>query len=222
MLFCLPLMTSAYTCGNGVKKSFGKGEEVPVCVHFKQTPSKLLFLPRLDIYSAVEGKGAFSYFRTTAIASLRDLEALNQTDFPTDNSTNPDNTTDPGLILSEVSIAIQVSGSNLTTWAPYINAKLVAPVFSVVVDVNDGEIHSVDWDNSCRDCSSDCLKGNGEDVCALPRCANLTSPDCDPKVYVSWIGKDKNGLSLESAGHRISAFRKFSLYDAYDSANKDF
>lgn len=218
-MFCLPLMTSAYTCGNGEKQAFEKGEEVPVCVYFTPSPGKLLFLPRLDVYSAVKGEGAFQYFRTTADNSLRDLETANQT---ADNTTSPDTTTNPGLIPSEVYLAIQVSGSNLTTWVPYITAQLVAPVFSVVVDVDDGEVHAVEWDNSCSDCSGDCLERSGEEVCAQSLCANLTSPDCDPKVYVSWIGKDKNGLNLESAGHRISAFRKFSLYDAYDNANKDF
>jgi hypothetical protein len=117
---------------------------------------------------------------------------------------------------------VQVADSNLTTWVPYITAKLVAPVFSIVVDVDSGGIHSVEWDNSCSDCDTDCMERGGEEVCAQELCANLTSPDCDPKVYVSWIGKDTNGLNLESAGHRISAFRKFSLYDTYNNANKDF
>jgi len=46
--------------------------------------------------------------------------------------------------------------------------------------------------------------------------------DCDPKVYVSWIGKDKDGNYLMSASYRISQFRKYSLYASYNSAKKSF
>ena len=214
----LPLLTSAYICGNNATQDFAKGDPVPICVHFSPLSRKLLFLPRLDVYSAVEGKGAFNYFRSAVYDPVPDIADTNQTDT---NQTDP--VTSPLVNANtDVYLAVQVADSNLTTWIPYISAKLVAPVFSVVVDVDSGGIHSVEWDNSCSDCDTDCMERGGEEVCAQALCANLTSPDCDPKVYVSWIGKDKNGLNLESAGHRISAFRKFSLYDTYNNANKDF
>ena len=219
-VFCLPLLTAGYTCGDAKTTSFAKGDEVPVCIHFSPTYKKVLFLPRLDVYSGVEAKGAYSYF--SALTTHRVLLSDNQTDSNTTTPTNNTNTDTPSALYTDISIAVQVAGSMLTTWVPYIIPTLVAPVFSVVVDVSDGDIDSIEWDNSCSVCDTECITSGKEEICAQESCTNETSSDCDPKIYVSWLGTDKNGLNLESSAYRISAFRKFSLYDSYNSANKDF
>jgi hypothetical protein len=42
--------------------------------------------------------------------------------------------------------------------------------------------------------------------------------ECDPKIYVSFIGTDSNDNYMESAGKRISRFRQFSVGQMYGSA----
>mmetsp|Transcript_1370 Transcript_1370/g.1356 ORF Transcript_1370/g.1356 Transcript_1370/m.1356 type:complete len:143 (+) Transcript_1370:200-628(+) len=131
------------------------------------------------------------------------------------------------------SLAVQAEAGSNTTFRQYIQtgahnvSDFVAPVYSVVVEMKDGKVKDVVWDNDCDLCDYGCLTDTG-DVCTVDLCSlntNSTDPlksDCDPKIYVSWMGKDDSGNYLMSAGYRISQFRKYSLYDTYKSAKKSF
>jgi len=38
---------------------------------------------------------------------------------------------------------------------------------------------------------------------------------CDLKIFVTWLGTDKNGLSLTSSSERLLNFEKYNLKDMY-------
>jgi len=50
-------------------------------------------------------------------------------------------------------------------------------------------------------------------ICNNQTCISVTDPGCDPQIYVSWVGSDKNGAKMTSAGMRLSLFKQFSSTD---------
>jgi hypothetical protein len=120
-------------------------------------------------------------------------------------------------------LRIQAGEGEISDPVPYIdpNKELVGVVYSAVVILDHGEIDKIEWDNDCGPCS-DCLELNDEEVCGEDLCDPGSYEDCDPKIYVSWMGTDSNGLALVSAGYRISQFRKFSLFEVYKEAKSNF
>lgn len=124
---------------------------------------------------------------------------------------------------TDISFVVQSDDSNVTDPTPYKSEGLVASVFSLVITMKDGNVDELNWDNDCNQCSDDCLSLLDEEVCAENANDNCsTSEDCDPRLYVSWIGTDKDNLPLTSAGMRISQFRKYSVYKSYDEAKQNF
>lgn len=202
MIFLIALLASASadTCGTSIS-SYTVGDRVPVCVIFDDgiESKTITFQPKLDEYSAVEVKGIYKGLGATGNWKL----------------------------------AVQAESSNVTDSLQYLQSgtlngtsDFVAPVYSVVIRMNDGKVDEVVWDNGCDLCNDEC-KTDTKDVCTIDLCdlnnnSTDVGSDCDPKIYVSWIGKDKDGNYLVSAGYRISQFRKYSLYDSYNSAKKSF
>ena len=109
-----------------------------------------------------------------------------------------------------------------TPWMYFIHDGKVAHVYSVVVKLKDGEIDEIVWDNHCDMCSDDCIELEDEEVCAEERDDCDSAEDCDPRFYISWMGKDSDGLALTSASMRLSQFRKYSMNQAFDNAKQDF
>ena len=96
------------------------------------------------------------------------------------------------------------SAGTPTPWMYFIHDEKIAHVYSVVVKLDDGEIDEIKWDNYCDMCSDDCIELEDEEVCAedIDDCDSLE--DCDPRFYVSWMGKDSDGILLTSASFRLS------------------
>ncbi len=55
-------------------------------------------------------------------------------------------------------------------------------------------------------------------------CSTLaeTWAECDPKIYISFVGSDACSNYMESAGKQISRFRQYSVSDMYISAKNAF
>jgi hypothetical protein len=124
---------------------------------------------------------------------------------------------------TNVTFVVQSADSDPSDPTPYLSEGLVASVYSIVITMKDGQVDELNWDNSCNQCSDDCLSLDNEEVCAETAVDNCsTAEDCDPRIYVTWIGTDKDSLALTSAGMRISQFRKYSLYASYKEAKQNF
>lgn len=120
-----------------------------------------------------------------------------------------------------ISLQVQAGSGPVSVQIPYIQGELVAPLLNVVVVLDDGDVTEVLWDTSCDLCDEKCIKGEDEEVCAIKLCS-AGSSDCDARVYVTWLGTDSEGGHLLSSGFRMSKFRKYSLYDSYESARSEF
>lgn len=82
----------------------------------------------------------------------------------------------------------------------------VIPIFSLVVNIENGKITGTLWDNGCWDCTSLCYLdkinvNKTQSNCRISPCnsSNGTAA-CDPRIYISWIGTDANGNHMNSAG----------------------
>lgn len=101
----------------------------------------------------------------------------------------------------------------------------IYPYLTAILDVVDGEVIGIGWDNACMFCDSDRCEentydfsgklanvGNEQDKgCYYTRkeCEKLEkegSKSCDLNIYFVWTGTDKEGRPLHSSGSRWSAF----------------
>jgi len=124
------------------------------------------------------------------------------------------NSTSPNATYINVNTSIDSDG-NATTTSSYMS------LFSAVVSVLDGKIISVAWDNGCYFCDyTTCVTDSTGANCPSNGCfnTNITATSCDPKVYVSWFGTDKNGYKLTSSGLRFSRFTQFSVTSLINDA----
>lgn len=119
--------------------------------------------------------------------------------------------------LSSVSLVVQAD-SNFTSSdnSTYLRKSteiggtdVVVPIFSLVVNLDNGKITGTSWDNGCWDCTSLCYldkisSSTSQSICRINPC-NLSDSSgttaCDPKIYVTWIGTDSSGNHMNSAGN---------------------
>jgi len=100
--------------------------------------------------------------------------------------------------------------------------KITVPFWTLVIEVTDGLVDKLTWDDSCPLCES-------SDMCVADRncgvmhntCGNTDADNnCNLQIYVSWFGTDADGKYFTSSDKRLSRFRSGSLRGAYDSALK--
>lgn len=108
-----------------------------------------------------------------------------------------------------------------------MNTTSVFPLFSLVIEFTDGNVTDLIWDNGCWSGSTLCYdyiagayddSNNYVESCGTGN----ESSNCDPKIYVSFIGSDASGNYMESAGKRISQFRQYSVGEIYSSSKSLF
>lgn len=89
------------------------------------------------------------------------------------------------------------------------------PFLAVVVQVENGKVESVAWDDACYDdckCTENSFDfdasryRHAEKQCYYTDCDDGTSRLCRFSVFVSWSGTDKNGIPLLSQQLRFSRF----------------
>lgn len=102
-----------------------------------------------------------------------------------------------GGMVSEPKSLISTSGDN---WVPFL---------TIIVDLDDGRLKSVGWDDGCFTCDSSDTNVCIDDNCgvAYDKCFNNSatdntgkSQDCDLKIYIGWTGIGSDGNYLTSAG----------------------
>jgi len=120
-------------------------------------------------------------------------------------------------------------------WAEH-NKPVVTPDFylstglTVIIHLDQGVVNRMVWDSSCNLCAHG---GSDEVSCEWDR-SNTTCPGesgqcsdcyahllpgacgadatvCTPKIYVAWLGTDKHGQPLLSAGSVLSRFAEYAL-----------
>ena len=104
-------------------------------------------------------------------------------------------------------------------------------VFSIVIHVKNGVIDGILWDNECAGCPScfdyeipeeDRIEGGPghEHYCSQTQEECDLEKNCDPEIFVSWLGTDSNQNVMYSASQRLSNFNKFSVDSMYNSIKK--
>lgn len=122
----------------------------------------------------------------------------------------------------------------------------IFPYLTIIVDVVDGAIRGIAWDDACVFCKKDkCIPNtyNFDGTVASPEQASQPTKGCyltkaicdgfqasgndicDLKLYVVWTGTDVNGNVLMSSDSRFSAFPPNRIQEkvvgSYDSMMKD-
>ena len=143
----------------------------------------------------------------------------------------------PSLYYGESMGVRAIYQKAFATCPPGNSGSRVAPVVTLVVQVNRGVVESVIWDDGCfgvcpRDPNADttCMRNAfsltndsaiqtipdlGEDCASTKKTCDASGPNgCDLTVYVVWTGIDSNGNYFSSAGRRPSRFTQFGLSDA--------
>ncbi|CAD8163374.1 unnamed protein product [Paramecium pentaurelia] len=188
---------------NDVNETYTRGDHMTICIHFinkpEQTGQRLAFDVKVDRYTALYAKNSYTTLKTKG--------------------------------LTNHTIAIQANKHALVSpiLDYVINSTNVYPIYSLVVNMEDGNVTDLIWDNGCWDSSMECsdyviTNSNGESFSDsnnyYTECTK--DMDCDAKIYISFIGTDASGNYMESAGKRISRFRQYAVSDMFSSAKNVF
>jgi len=99
---------------------------------------------------------------------------------------------------------------------------------AIVVNMVDGFVTDLVWDDSCTGCTSDyCLDDGCSTIISKidPACGGSEILEEDPfycgmKIYVGWNGTDSEGATLSTYASVPSRFEKYSFFmSAYDAAS---
>ena len=91
-----------------------------------------------------------------------------------------------------------------------------------------GKIYEIVWDNGCFNCDNNCAKNletysvfNSSLSQKYENCIDATcsedSTACEPKIYITWFGTDKNKRQLKTAGLAMTKFKSYSIKSLYSS-----
>lgn len=131
---------------------------------------------------------------------------------------------------------IEARGDYMSCPQIYASADHIASLLSLVVNLRDGVVHSLVWDNGCAACGPQrCMKSalGLDPVTMLPGNEKENSGSCgqthvhcgsdkatcDLNVLVTWAGTDKNGRHLQSAGRRLSKFGGTTMASVYETVD---
>lgn len=158
---------------------------------------KVLFKTNMDRFEAFEMKGLFDYFK-----SRNDLKVWALSN---------------GVRTRETYMKLQGG---------------VAPILNLVVKMNNGILEQMEWRNDCllgcaiTDCKTyefehpDLKDIRAEKNCFIRSCeSSKGTPECDSKVYVTWIGNDEDRYCI-SDNMRITNFKEHSIQSYFESATK--
>lgn len=112
----------------------------------------------------------------------------------------------------------------------------IFPHLTAIIDLNDGEVEGIAWDDACvfcgrKSCVENTYDFNGNQRSELKEptkgcfmtktecdeiiSANPTSRQCDLSLFVVWTGDDKSGNVMSSSSSRFSAFAPQHIEDAW-------
>jgi hypothetical protein len=145
-------------------------------------------------------------------------------------------------------------GSNITVSAQsqkalsfqkryYDGFEKIYPYMTVIIDVEDGVVQGIAWDEACIYCGGGRCEENTFDMngvsgtskdfgqptksCykTIEECKEAVSEektDCDIVLHVVWTGTDKNGKSFMSSASRFSAFPDAEVQERYSRNLPDY
>ena len=141
-----------------------------------------------------------------------------------------------------VGVGVQTALSFLRVWAmgdndfPEAKDLKVYPHLTAIIDVKDGVVRGITWDDACVFCSGfECdeitynfegVRQNQDSAEQLTKGCGITIDDCNTKhgnlgtdcdlvLYVVWTGTDVDGKALLSSANRFSAFPAQELKDRF-------
>lgn len=122
---------------------------------------------------------------------------------------------------------------------PVVNEdNLLSTGITAIVHLENGDVNRVVWDVGCNLCPPNkgelqCLPDNTSAVCSsdgdgecvdcylsIGNQCGLGQHLCAPIVYLAWVGTDRNGTPMTSAGKILSRFADYSLQPVYDDLYK--
>eukprot|EP00979_Chaetoceros_neogracilis_P005481 scaffold996_cov271-Chaetoceros_neogracile.AAC.18 len=124
---------------------------------------------------------------------------------------------------------ITTKHTNVTTFASsqtalsfqrmYFDSLLgVFPYLTAIVDVVDGVVRGIAWDDACIFCGADKCEENTFNFKGLPAFPQESTKGCYIPLHVVWTGTDKNGDYLTSSSKRFSAFSPKQIRDQLKDA----
>ena len=251
LLFYLLHSAYSRNC-EGKDKSYNIGDKIYLCFYLEDAnytgtndisvqdfQNILAVEVKVDVFSGVRLKNAYKdLMRSKCLEDSRLLQSNTTENNSTGsgNSTessessessesqNPDdsNSTDYDNCSVYSGIAVAFNKKKFSVFSPYIKKKYVGGAYSLVVTLKKGKVSKLEWDNDCGLCDEKCIEWEKEEICAEKLCKGGSESDCDPRVYVTWIGTDGNDENLVSASYRISQFRKYSVFSMYSEARNKF
>jgi len=226
-------------------------EPIMVCIGFEpqdsgtagQPGSKAVFYPKVDQYSALavsslaaavsSGNSATIKPYSHMWIGLQGKRTVGQRD---------------GLVDADGNCALPNANSTDQTcygWSlhnkPVVTLdQMLITGATVIVHLDRGEVNRIVWDNGCNLCPATqdtlvCQDDNTSAVClsssygGVPvSCTDCYVPlddcsggPCVPKVHIAWVGTDREGVPLTSAGSILSRFREYSLLPVYNSLYRE-
>lgn len=97
---------------------------------------------------------------------------------------------------------------------------VVVTYWTVLVLLDKGNLTEIAWDDGCSDCSSnDCV----DNSCGIKRMKGDTDrcleTNCNMKVYLAWMGRDKKDSACRSVSSMPSNFSKYSFQPVQNFGN---
>jgi len=114
------------------------------------------------------------------------------------------------------------------------NRTRIFPYYTAIIDVEDGKVRGITWDDACIFCAEKECKENTFNYNGVPQdressgqptqgcfkteneCNDAIASDvaeCDLTFYVVWTGTDANGVAFQSSAFRFSQFPLKELKD---------
>ena len=202
-----------FYCGGEQTEKLKIGDNTTLCIHFNKIGIRMDFSIEVDKFSLFNIAGGY-------LLSERYIEKYNQKYL--NKQTN-------------VSLTAQIF-NNLTTYPALFyhksnnDTEFYFPLLSIVIKVEKGEIYDIVWDNNCYSCKDElCMEYSSENN-TFKNCMNTTdyckneqnSIHCDPKLYVTWFGTDKDNRQLKSSNMAFSKFKHYSIGNLYDNLCESF
>ncbi|CDW79912.1 h aca ribonucleoprotein complex subunit 3 [Stylonychia lemnae] len=189
--------SASYTIVNYFSQFLQKDQAI-VCIVLadQKSPRKVVFNPRIDNFELLQVQGFF------------DVSA---------------NLTDGDFRLFAMSNGIK------SRPILYKRNDKVAQILNLRISMDDGFVEKIEWINVCDSLACEenvCIDTEDnwrnetfkDSNCFLYGCTSSANSDCDTKIYLTWIGTDREGRVFTSDNYRVSNFMDYSLNTLLSSA----
>ncbi|CAD7971075.1 unnamed protein product [Amoebophrya sp. A120] len=234
---------NAPNCAFGRTAHLQLGKRAVLCVFLgptsdtnpAQSAKKLVFSVKVDEYSSLTLSGAQELTNAVAEKNIPVYSWVAAANTGTSFAKNcgagtPDTT-------NATSAAAEPANSYITCPQLYRNGQgLLVPFVSLVINIEDGNIKSLVFDNICPNCSDNqCLPSqqhldadyapvgsprSSSKTCSLETAVLQQAQDF--KIFVTWAGTDKNGRHCKSSAFRFSRFAGATLSDMWSFTQDNY